>query len=115
MFFLRNFLTQKAGDKEGLNLFATGKFFHARELRPLQGAESNSSDKSESDKILLVSQIGRPRSLAKISNVSHKLSPFLGVGEELLFAKISNVITNRTFLLGVSEFWIPPEREEYNG
>jgi len=77
LLFLRNFLTQKEGDKEGLNLFATGEFFYARELRPLHGAESNSSDKSESNKILLGSQIGRPCSLAKISNVSHKLSPFL--------------------------------------
>jgi len=41
LLFLRNFLTQKV-DKEGLNLFVTGKFFHVRELQSLQGAESNS-------------------------------------------------------------------------
>jgi len=38
-------------------LFGTGKFFYARELRPPEGAESNSSDKSESNKILLESEM----------------------------------------------------------
>jgi len=50
-----------------------------------------------SDRILFGSQIGQPRSLAKISNASQKSNLFLGVREGLLFAKISNVIANRTF------------------
>jgi len=50
-----------------------------------------------SNKILLGSQIGRPRSLTKISNVSHKLSPLLGTDEGVFLAKISDVIENRTF------------------
>jgi hypothetical protein len=44
---------------------------------------------------------GRPRSLAKISNASHKSSLFPGLREGLLFAKISNVIADRAF----SEGW----------
>jgi len=50
-----------------------------------------------SDRILLGSQIGRPCSLAKISNVSQKSSLFPRGSGELLFAKIYNVIANRTF------------------
>jgi len=40
----------------------------------LEGAKINSSDKSESDKFLLGSRIGRPRFLAKIPKAFHKLS-----------------------------------------
>jgi len=58
-------------------------------------------------KSLRISEKTVPGFLAKISNVSHKSSFFLGVNEDLLFAKISNDIANRTFL---REFGVAKQR-----
>jgi len=55
------------------SLLIPEEFLDAKKLRTLPGANRNSPDKSGSNNDLLEGIIGRPRFLAKIPKVLHKL------------------------------------------
>jgi len=69
-------------------------YIYARDCHALQARNDSAEGRIKlpfgSNRILLGSQIRRPCSLAKISNVSQKSSLFLRMKEASLFAKISN-------------------------